>query len=511
MSAAKHDQGSFKTSSPIRRKLLDDVEFRHRNKVGEDVPLIKSVAGQIRQYKLLEQGETVVVGVSGGPDSVALLYILCQLSTRLGIKPVVAHLNHGFRGVEAQADASFVTDLAHSLDIPAFVEARDVDTYCAKNHLSHQQGAREVRYNFLREVATRTGATKVALGHHADDQAETVLLHLIRGAGINGLKGMLPMRDGFYIRPLLAFRRQEIEDFCLYHHLVFCTDSSNLKTEYLRNQIRLELIPLLKRKYNPNVVETLNRLGALCWDEDHYLEQQALKVYTKVCLADNRQNVSLSVKGLREAPTALIRRVIRLAWSSVHGGQQDLSYRHIEQVTAVLNSGGGYRQIDLPNNIKCIRNYDTLHFAYVGEPHSNELNGSFNKEILFYQYLLKIPGSTFIPELDVSINAELLSRGMWSDFDPLQGYLDYDLLRAPLIVRRKLAGDKFAPLGLDGVMKLKKFFIEQKIPRSQREHIPLIVCGSDIVWVAGWRVGEKWKVTEHTVNCLRLQIVDHNE
>ncbi|WP_347489706.1 tRNA lysidine(34) synthetase TilS [Desulfoscipio sp. XC116] len=464
--------------------------------------LIQLVTEYIRRYNMVATGETVVVGVSGGPDSMALLHILYRLRETLGINLVVAHLNHRFRGAEADADAQFVLDAARRLQLTAFVEARDVPAYSRGRGISPQVAAREVRYSFLGEVAVKTGASRVALGHHADDQAETILLHILRGTGAGGLKGMLPVRDDFYIRPLLAVRRREIEHYCRRHDLAARLDSSNVKPKYMRNRVRLELLPTLEKKYNPNLVESLNRLSEICRDEDDYLEHQAEQVFLDARLASPGNAVCLDAGRLSVVPRALLRRVMRRAWTEVCGDQADLNYRHIEQVIAIINGGGGYRQITLPRGITFKKYYEVLEFT---------LDREF-KEIPFYQYFLKVPGITFVPEVGLSIGAEVLPVGRAmqpSGLDSWQVILDYDRLATPLIVRRRLSGDRFSPLGLDGTVKLKKFFIDRKIPRHSRDCIPLVLSGDDIVWVAGMRPGEKWKVTENTVKCLRLYIVDY--
>jgi len=470
--------------------------------VGESMSLIQLVEEQIKKYNMVNKGETVVVGVSGGPDSMTLLHILYRLREPLGIKLVVAHLNHQFRGAEADADAQFVLDAARRLKLAAFVESRDVSAYSYTHGISHQVGAREVRYSFLGEVAVKTGASRVALGHHADDQAETILLHMLRGTGTSGLKGMLPVRDDFYIRPLLTVRRRQIEDYCRRHDLVTRLDSSNLKTEYMRNQVRLELLPILEKKYNPNFVDSLNRLAEICRDEDDYLEHQAEEVFFRARISSAGDILCLDAGKLSAVPQALLRRVIRRAWTEICGVQADLNYRHVEQVMVIINGGGGYRQIDLPKGVMFKKNYDMIEFTLDRK----------NKDIPFYQYLLKVPGITYVPELGLSIGAEILPVDGTMEsygFGSGQGYFDYDLLAAPLIVRRRLSGDRFAPLGLDGTVKLKKFFIDHKIPRHQRDCIPLVVSGNDIVWVVGMRPGGKWKVTDNTVNCLRLHIIDY--
>jgi tRNA(Ile)-lysidine synthase len=468
------------------------------------MPLIQQVAEQIKKHGMVTGGETVVVGVSGGPDSVALLHILCRLKESLNIRLVVAHLNHCFRGAEADADARFVRELAEHLRLEAHVESRDVPAYCVERGISAQVAAREVRYSFLSEVAVKTGAAKVALGHHADDQAETILLHLIRGTGTGGLRGMLPVRDNFFIRPLLTVRRRDIEAYCRRHGLAVRHDSSNAQPKYLRNRVRLELAPLLEKNYNPNWVETVNRLGEILREEDEYLEQQADQVYRRIRLGPGGNTVRLNRERLLACPGALTRRVIRRAWAELCGDSGDLEFKHIDKVLEIIKGGGGRRQIALPRSVILISNYDLVELTLDRK----------NEGVPFYQYCLKVPGITTIPETGVSIGAQVIpvhEAGDPSGLGPCEALLDYDRLSRPLVVRRRLDGDRFAPLGLEGSVKLKKFFIDQKVPREVRDYIPLVVSGGDIVWVAGLRPGERWKITGDTTNCLRLYIAGYGK
>lgn len=470
--------------------------------MGETMDLIQQVTEQINKNTMVTAGEAVVVGVSGGPDSVALLHILYRLRENLNIRLIVAHLNHEFRGAEADADAHFVSELAERMQLEAFIESRDVPAYSEEYGVSAQVAAREVRYSFFSEVAVKTGASRVALGHHADDQAETILLHIIRGTGSGGLKGMLPVRDDFFIRPLLNVRRRDIEIYCRHYGLAVRHDSSNIRPKYLRNKVRLELFPLLEKNYNPNLVDTLNRLGEICRDEDEYLEREASAIYYQTRLSSAGDTVALDRVQLLRCPKAILRRIIRRAWSEICGDKDDLSFAHIDHVMEIIQGGGGYRQTTLPRGVTCKKNYDLIELTLSRE----------DEEIPFYQHLLKVPGVTFIPEIGMSIEAQILPVGEVGDplgIDPQEALLDYDCLSMPLVVRRRLDGDRFMPLGLGGSMKVKKFFIDHKVPRPKRDRIPLVVSGNDIIWVGGMRPGEDYKITEKTKTCLRLYINDY--
>lgn len=474
--------------------------------MGEVMPLVKRVAEQIKKHAMVAGGETVVAGVSGGPDSVALLHVLYRLRDQFNFRLVVAHLNHGFRGAEAEADAGFVADMAARLGLEAHIQTRNVPEYGARAGLSAQVAAREIRYSFLSEVALKTGAARVALGHHADDQAETILLHLLRGAGPGGLGGMLPVRENFYIRPLLTIRRRDIEAYCRYHNLPTRQDSSNLQAKYLRNRIRLELIPLLEERYNPNLAEALNRLGVICREEDEYLDRQAEKLFFQARVGTGGGGVALERDKLLQIPAAVLRRVIRRAWSEICGSRDDLAFGHIDQIMEIIKSGGGYRIINLPRGITCRTGYDVVEFALGGEKEE--------QEVPFYQHRLKVPGITAIPEAGITMGARIVPAAEAGEPAALgadEVLLDYHRLSMPLVVRRRMPGDRFTPLGLGGSMKLKKFFIDHKVPRRLRDCLPLVVSGADIVWVAGLRPGDKWKVTAETTTCLHLFIDDYWE
>lgn len=467
------------------------------------MPLLQQVAEQIKCNDLLTTGETVVVAVSGGPDSVALLHVLSRLQERLDLQLVVAHLNHCLRGAESLADAQFVRDLARMWQLEVHVATRDVQAYARQRGVSAQVAAREVRYNFLAEIAVQTGASKVALGHHADDQAETILLHLIRGAGAGGLVGMLPVREDFFIRPLLGVRRSAIVRYCQEHNLATRQDSSNTSPKYLRNRLRLELAPILEN-YNPNWVESVNRLGEILREEDDYLEQQAHLLYQRCKLASRAGTILLDRRILQTSHRAMTQRLIRKSWSEITGDRSDLEYKHIDRILAIIKSGGRQRQIHLPRGIICICSHQHLMLTLDGK----------KPEVPFYQYHLLVPGITAIPETGVVLRAEVVPAPENKDTfqrAPGEAWFDYDCLEWPLVVRQRLAGDRFRPLGLGGLVKLKKYFIDRKLPLWLRDQIPIVLSGKDIIWVAGLRPGERCKITRDTKKCLKLYLVNQDK
>lgn len=462
--------------------------------------VLEQVRSTLAKFSMLSPGDKVVLGVSGGPDSVALTHILFQLRQQMKITLHVAHLNHMFRGEESCADAEHVAALAASLDIPATIESVDVPAYMKEHGLSAQVAARTVRYDFYRRVIRNTGAQKVALGHHADDQAETVLMKLIRGAGPGGLKGILPVREGFYIRPLLEVRRRQIEEYCLEHGLSYRIDSSNLKPVYTRNRVRMELIPLLEEKYNPAIVVSLNRLAGIIREEDQFLDDAVARARPGVIESSGPGLIKLSLAGLAALPVALQRRLLRDVYSELSGGSGSPDFEHVDSVLEFVASDSGPGKITWPGGISLVKRYGRLEVA----------KGQSPSDTPYYCYDLKVPGYTYIPEIDAGIKAVIMDISCVQDpklSDPGEAFLDLDTLDPPLKARRRQDGDLFWPLGFKGRIKLKKFLIDRKIPRELRGRVPLVTAGNEIAWVAGVRPGENYRITAATRRCLYLQLV----
>ena len=451
--------------------------------------MLDRVRQTIQKYRLLVPGDKVIVGVSGGPDSLALLHSLMVLQGEFDYTLQVAHLNHGLRP-EAAADAEYVRDLANRWGLPVTVAKRDVLAFRQEHHLSLEAAAREVRYRFLREVAAAAGATKIAVGHQAEDQAETVLLNLLRGSGLTGLKAMLPRR-GQLIRPLLLISRGEIEEYCRDNGLRPRRDCTNDDVAYRRNKIRHQLLPLLAREYNPAIVATLGRTALILQEDERVLADLAEGALNDLIKSRAGHGLILDRQGWLDLAPALQRRVLKLAAAAL--GHQ-VSFHQVEQAREVVQRGG---VLTWPGRLRLLVEGPELHLQLPrGKPGR-----------LTFAYPLEVPGITPLPELGQAIRAEFAPPPR--TFAPGredEAWLDREQLKVPLLVRNWRQGDYFRPLGLKGKKKLQDYFIDRHLPAARRPLIPLVTSGGRIAWVAGMGLADDFKVTPATRETLHLKL-----
>jgi tRNA(Ile)-lysidine synthase len=463
-------------------------------------PLEERVFDFIRRHRLVSAGQRLVVAVSGGADSVCLLHILVSLKEELKLKLHVAHLDHQLRGADSGADAEYVAALARKLGIPATIERREVRGYQKEKRLSLEEAAREVRYRFLAEVAGAIRAKRVAVGHTQDDHIETILMHLVRGAGTRGLRGLQPAtdwpsKDGqlIVIRPLLEVSHQETEDYCRRHKLSPRLDASNLSLSPLRNRIRRQLLPLL-RGYNPGIAEALLRTGRIAGDDIDFLDRETARLWEKIARKEG-EAIILDRKRFDRLHPTLKRYLLRSGAERLLGSAKDIEMRHIEEMMALLGSPAGKR-LSLPGNLSFITGYDeyilTLDLAALSP--LPELEG---------EAMLNIPGQTEFSGWRVE--AAIVKPEDVTEKDDFTAYLDLSKTSDNLTVRARKRGDRFQPLGLPGLKKLGEFMIDSKIPQAWRKNIPIVCSPEQIVWVVGWRIDERVKVTEETEKVLRLE------
>ncbi|WP_418791354.1 tRNA lysidine(34) synthetase TilS [Phosphitispora sp. TUW77] len=460
--------------------------------------MLDQVRATIEKYSMFKPGDRILIGVSGGPDSTALVHVLHSLIDELQIMLYVAHLDHRFRGPESAGDAEFVRELAERLGLKAIIKGEDVAAYASAMNLSAQTAAREIRYRFFEEAAKENCCNKLATGHNANDQAETVLYHFLRGTGPAGLRGIPPVRDGWVTRPLIEVPRNEIEKYCREKKLFARIDSSNLKRVYTRNQIRLELIPLLEKEYNYNLIETLVRTSDIFREEETYLEGITEEYWLEVCL-DKDGLIAIDLKKFLEIPGVFQRRIIRRGWSVLTGSVHNITYVHLAAAAEMISHGRTGSVFELPGSIKLEKSYNRI----------NLYRSAVASVIPKFSYQLTVPGVTSIPETGDCIMAEETEGilcSVPSDTDEIT--IDMDKVTVPLIVRSRNPGDRFSPLGFSGSKKLKKFFIDCKIPRRDRDRYPVLVdSDGQVIWIAGMRADRRWAATPETRRALRLKLV----
>ena len=463
--------------------------------------LEQRVINFIQEHNLFSVGDKLVVAVSGGADSVCLLHILMQCRAELGVELHVAHLDHQIRGAESDSDARYVSDLAKRLGVPATIERRDVAAYRDQEGGSLEEVAREIRYSFLAEVTGGIGASRVVVGHTCDDHIETILMHLLRGAGTAGLCGLQPRSilqcggNGEWlevVRPLLNVTRQETLDYCQRHNLAPRSDSSNESLSFLRNRVRLELLPVL-RSYNPSIDKALLRLAGIAGDDVYFIEEQASSLWKELTREED-DVIYLDRDKMVALPRAIQRQVFRGAVKQLRGNLRDVEADHIEAMVDFLSKPAG-KTLCLPDGLTLSTEYGQLVLtsAQASTCPLPPLEGISH---------VNIPGETDLTGWRV--RADIIQE-MAGDGSGLIASFDLAKVGKELTVRQRKPGDRFRPLGMSQTKKLQDFMVDSRIPRSWRDRVPLLCSPTQILWVVGWRIDDRVKVTENTKDILRIE------
>ncbi len=450
---------------------------------------------------MLSGEERVLTALSGGPDSVCLLYVLKNLKDEFRLDLNALYVDHGLRIEETPLEIEFCRKLCERLDIPFITKSIDVKSYAKEKGINKQAAARELRYQIFEETANEIKAHKIAIGHTADDQAETLLMRLFRGSGPRGLSGIPPVR-GKFIRPLSDIERQEIEKHLQEAEIDFIVDSSNLRKDYLRNKIRLSLIPML-REINPNIIETLSRTAIIFREEDRHFEIAVTKALMRLISRKSNSRIELFLGPLEAMEKVILRRALRRAIDETKG-LHGINFIHIEDIIRLIKYGKAGNRLYLPDGIRAIKDYSML--ILTSEP-----------PVKLETYTLEVPGELVLKEAGVLIKTSIFGSQELGvriqeleikDFrlSTVQAIFDAEKLLFPLIVRSRKSGDYFYPLGFGKKKKLQDFFVDEKVPRDERDRIPLIISGEDIVWIVGYRGDERFKIKDETKKVLKLEV-----
>ncbi|HUV50454.1 MAG TPA: tRNA lysidine(34) synthetase TilS [Anaerolineae bacterium] len=473
----------------------------------------------ITAYRMFQPGDSVLICVSGGPDSVALLHILLSLAPEFSYTIGVAHLNHCLRKKDSDDDAEFVASLAKKLDLPCYIKKKDVRKYQKQHKLSLEEAARRVRYAFYDQVAEKNGFNKIAIGHHADDNAELVLMYLLRGSGPLGIGGIPAVRNckndnRQIIRPMISVKRSEIIDFLRAKELRYVSDKSNNDMRFLRNRVRHQLIPLLKGSYNPRVVETLNRLSLIIRCEEKWIESNINSIFKKLTISIRNDKIILSATGIDEIDPAVQRRVIRKAIAEVKGDLRRITFSHIDSAISLLKSGRTIASIDLPDRIRVERNKDLLCFSKEKKRLRDLNTKAGDIEPVCFKYSIvkprSKPESVYIKEMNLTLKFSNINIENLPDIHCAgQNIAFFDMadIVFPLILRPFRSGDYFQPLGMSGAQKVKNFFINNKIPRPKRLRYPILLSKEKIIWIIGLRIDDSVKIKPSTRIVLKAELI----
>ena len=477
--------------------------------------VLQKVIEYNKKYSMLQKGDSVLVGLSGGADSVCLLYILKELEEKLGFLVYALHVNHGIRGMEADADEQFATDLCSKLGVPFVSIKEDIVDYAKKNRVSLEEGGRIVRYAALERMKQEWGCTKIALAHHANDSAETMLFHLFRGGKLAGLAGIPPVR-GDIIRPLLCCSRKEIEAWLQERNISYCTDVSNFSEDYTRNKIRHRMIAYAEEEINPKAVLHMQQTAQYIRQVKDFVEEETKHLFGKA--VQKKQDVyCISVSALSEVPPFLQQQLVYQLLGKL-GGLKDVTEFHVTQVLSLMEKQSG-RYVNLAGGILAERSYDMLLLRKKQEVEAEserfvdipgqyritlpvEFASRISKEV---DFLAEACGD-FTTDLDVFLVFSVFPyrNTMKIPKNRYTKWMDYDKIKDAIILRKRQPGDMLSLK--NGTKTLKAFLIDEKIPKEERNQITLVACGKEILWIPGMRSSEAYLVEEQTKNILQIEL-----
>lgn len=472
--------------------------------------MIKSLAQELTAEGLLSSDDAVVIGVSGGPDSMALLHMLLDFNQTLGwkLKLHVAHLNHQLRGDEAEEDAAFVQAAADSLQLPCAIDTCDITRIANEESAGIEEIGRRERYIFFERVCLQVGAKVIALGHHADDNAETILQRILRGTGLRGLAGIRrsrllgPDSDIRVVRPLLRMTRQDLRKYLSNTGIAYREDRTNAFDEPMRNRIRNNILPQLEADVNPQVRDALTRLGEQAsWFQEH-MQETVQRTFETLIVSRTDQVLTLNADALARKSRFVQTELIRLAYRSFGLGEQDLSFAHLVSAVDLLADPGSGKQTQLPGGMTIEKRYHRLIFSLpTDEP----------RESIASEIAVHLPGQTVLPirRLEIECTIEKVTSEDVPRLRKLAGkmeeFVDLDAVHPPLVVRTRRPGDRFLPLGAPGSKKLSDFLIDAKVDKEERDRVAVLCDQLGPIWVIGYRLDDRVKMTALTRLVLHLR------
>lgn len=472
--------------------------------------MLKKVEKYIEQYHMIEKGDRIVLGVSGGADSISLFFVMLELREKYNIEIVVVHVNHGIRGEDAKNDEEYVQMLCRENGIFFYSVHADVLAIAKEQKLSEEEAGRKVRYEAFEKACAEYNCNKIAVAHNENDVSETVLLNLFRGTGLKGLTGIEPVR-GSIIRPLLCVERREIEQYLREKEIRYQTDQTNLETEYTRNKIRLKLIPYVEREINVRASWHIAKSASILSEASSFIQMEAAKLYER-CIEKREESYQVVLEKFCEAHAILKKEVLRKVLFELSNEHKDIEMRHIHMILELEKQGAG-KHIDLPYQMEAVHYYDRLIIRKRKENKEREKEELEIEAVI--PGIIKIPGSgrslcfeVICVEDSDRNELEKMYRDKKNDYTK---WFDYDKIRNTVLARYRKTGDFFVYNERGNRKKLKEYFIEQKVPAEKRKSILLLADGNHIMWIIGYRISEYYKVTNETKRILKVKVDGGNK
>lgn len=463
--------------------------------------MMKKIEQYVEQYHMIENGDRIIAGISGGADSVCLLFALLAFKKDMDIEIIAVHVNHGIRGEDAVRDERFVQKLCEDHQVECEVYHEDVELIAKKRKQSVEEAGRIVRREDFAKALIKHRGTKIAMAHHQNDNAETLLMNLARGAGLKGLGGIRPI-NGNVIRPLLCLTRREIEDDLAEKGQEYCQDETNEQDDYTRNRLRHFVIPFLEEQVNSQAVRHMNEAMEQVCQVWEYMEEQGTKG-CRECVSETPEGgIFIEESAFGKLHPAIQKQLVRTCLIKAAGEERNITMPHVEAVTGLFEKQSG-RSLDLPYAVMAVRTYDGILLE----------KKKAVREETFLPRQLNVPGITEIPELNMTICCRILE--LPADFSlkqvPQKAYtkwFDYDIIKSSLIVRTRQSRDSIVIDKAGRKQKIKSYFINEKIPAKDRESLPMIADDGQIVWIPGYRMSSAYQITLQTQRILEIKVTE---
>lgn len=470
---------------------------------------MKRIEKFIQKYHMLTCGDRVIAGVSGGADSVCLFLMLLELREKIGFDLIVVHVHHGLRGEAADQDQQFVEALCEQHRIPLEIFRVNLESIAKKRKQSLEEAGRMVRREAFDSVCKKYGGNKIALAHHQNDNAETLLWNLSRGTGLDGLGGIRPV-NGKFIRPLLCMNRKEIEEYLAKRKQSYCIDETNAGTDYTRNKLRHLVLPILEEQVNSAAVRHMNETMEQIWELQEYMQEQVEAAYQE-CVQEHFEKacwIQIQQKSFETFPELIKKMVIRKGMEQVGGKKRDLSHKHVDVMMELMNKQVG-RTLDLPYEMHAKRNYEGIRL----EKQRTYLSGEEKKAEIMQECMseLNIPGETILADRNLKLRCKILEKPKNLSIKDIPQkiytkWFDYGIIKSSLYIRTRQAGDTIVIDEKGHQKKLKNWFVDEKIPKEVRDSQLLLAENNEILWVLGHRMSQAYQVKQSTKWILQIEV-----